>query len=85
MRIFVDVPEYYATRGVVLDWDPGYEVSMHVRGNEVTLQANQAGLRSLARHFLTLALDDVPVHAHVHLDSSNSLEDGSGQLIIERT
>ena len=50
----------------------------------VTLRCNQAGLQTLARHLLTLAQAGIPLGSHLHLDSSNGLEDGSAEIIIER-
>lgn len=85
MRMIVEVPGYTSASGVQLDWDHGFELSVRVVRNEVILTGNSAGLRSFARHLLTLAQDGVPAGAHVHFDDSNSLEDGSSALIVERT
>ena len=46
--------------------------------------ANKEGLTSLANHLLNLAQDNVPRGYHLHFDESNSLKDGSSELIIEK-
>lgn len=38
----------------------------------------------MASHLLNLAQADVPLGTHIHLDSLNSLEDGSDEIIIEK-
>lgn len=48
----------------------------------MTISANREGMISLANIMLDLA-EGLP-GAHLHLDESNSLEDGSCELIIER-
>ncbi len=50
-----------------------------------TLSANKAGLTSLAIQLLTLAQDNVPAGCHIHYDKFNSLEDGSIELVIQKT
>jgi len=84
MRVFIDVPAYTSPGGLRLEWDQGFEVRAHMVGDDLILSANVAGLRSLARHFLALAQEVVPSGTHVHLDDSNSLEDGSTSLVLER-
>ena len=84
MEISVDVPGYDPARGINLQWDEGFEIRVNVNANEVVIAANAAGLRSLARHLLTMQQAEVPTHAHVHLDASNALEDGSAELILEK-
>ena len=39
---------------------------------------------SLARHLLVLAQEEAPSGSHIHLDSFNSLEDGSVELILDK-
>ena len=67
-----------------LHWQDGFEISASTdaRG-AIVLSANREGLVSLARILLALA-EETP-GSHVHLDASNSLEEGSAELIIERT
>ena len=52
----------------------------HTRRWMHNFDANESGLRSLAKHLLCLADTEVPVHYHIHLDESNSLEDGSFRI-----
>jgi hypothetical protein len=47
--------------------------------------ANGAGLISLAQYLLTLAEKPVPTGAHIHMDASRELEDGSLDLVLERS
>ena len=84
MKIEVEVNPYSPLEGIHLKWERGYEITVMKEEDEVIIQANKAGLISLANHLLTLAQDDVPVHEHVHLDEDNSLEDGSLPIIIEK-
>ncbi|MEJ8644532.1 hypothetical protein WKI68_30945 [Streptomyces sp. MS1.HAVA.3] len=48
------------------------------------IEANAAGLRTLAGHLLVLAAEGVPDGSHLHLEDSNGLEDGSLSLVLER-
>ncbi|MBR7040595.1 MAG: hypothetical protein IKI24_02005 [Clostridia bacterium] len=65
------------------NWIDGYTLRVSVNENEVTVSANREGLLSLANHLITLA--GSPSKDHFHLDESNSLEDGSAELIVEKT
>ncbi|MEU3821691.1 hypothetical protein AB0E74_19040 [Streptomyces sp. NPDC030392] len=53
-------------------------------GGEVVIEANAAGLRTLAGHLLVLAGEGVTDGAHLHLDDGNGLEEGSVGLVLER-
>ena len=83
MKIQIDVPDF---DGVLhLDWEPGFSISAKFGiGNSVILSANQAGLISLARHLLLLAQPSVTKGYHYHFDDTNSLEEGSIELIIDK-
>lgn len=81
--VALEVPAYAPT-GLRTVWDDGHEISAHVTGTGLHLRANPAGLISLARHLLVLAQEGVFSGAHLHLDSSNGLEEGSGEIILER-
>ncbi|WP_339133089.1 hypothetical protein WJM95_29185 [Streptomyces sp. f51] len=48
------------------------------------IEANAAGLRTLAGHLLTLAQDGTPDGTHLHLEEHNGLEEGSASLVLER-
>lgn len=49
------------------------------------ISANNEGLLSLARHLLTLVQNEVPIGTHIHLDEYNLLEEGSIDLIVEKS
>ncbi|GAA1101537.1 Imm32 family immunity protein [Kitasatospora arboriphila] len=68
----------------VFSWDDSARINVRNLGAEVVIEANAAGLRTLARHLLTLAEDGTPDGSHLHLEDSNGLEDGSVSLILER-
>ena len=85
MKIEFDVPEYDPKRGLKLQWDEDFLISVETHGPQVHIRANPAGLRSLARHLLCLAQDGIPQGRHFHLDDLNSLEEGSAELIVERS
>ncbi len=66
-----------------IEWTEGSEIRVKIRdNNEVTVSANREGLLSLARQLLTLA--DGEPGDHIHYDESNSLEEGSSEMIIEK-
>lgn len=50
----------------------------------IVIEANAAGLRTLAGHLLTLAQDGTPDGTHLHLEEHNGLEEGSASLVLER-
>ena len=65
-------------------WQDGFAISAAADASgAVVISANREGLVSLARILLALA-EETP-GSHVHLDAFNSLEEGSAELIIERT
>ena len=68
---------------MLIRWEDGFEMRVDVSGEAVTISANREGLASLANILTDLAKEKAG--AHVHLDEHNSLEDGSVELIIERT
>ncbi|WP_329623715.1 hypothetical protein OG357_27630 [Streptomyces sp. NBC_01255] len=71
--------------GLVFTWDADARIEVRGLGGEVVIEANAAGLRTLAGHLLVLAGDGVPDGAHLHLEDSNGLEDGSVGLVLERS
>ncbi|MFB7862229.1 hypothetical protein [Streptomyces sp. NPDC056069] len=71
--------------GLVFTWDAAARIEVRGLGGEVVIEANAAGLRTLAGHLLVLAGDGVPDGAHLHLEDSNGLEDGSISLVLERS
>ena len=66
-----------------IEWRDGTEIRVQIDNGAAVISANKAGLLSLAEQLLTLA-EGTPGD-HIHYDEYNSLEDGSSELIIERT
>lgn len=65
-------------------WEEGARIEVRNLGGEIVIEANAAGLKTLAGHLLTLAQDGTPDGAHLHLEESNGLEAGSVSLVLER-
>ena len=65
-----------------IEWISGFEIKAVVNNDEIVISANREGMLSLAKQFALLA-DGIPGD-HIHYDESNSLEEGSAKLIIER-
>ncbi len=78
------LPKYSSSDGLRLDWVNGFEIKSNVSEDGMVIKANKEGLLSLANHLANLAQSDVPIGTHIHLDSLNSLEDGSDNIIIEK-
>lgn len=66
-------------------WDADARIEVRNLGSEIVIEANAAGLRTLARHLLVLAGEGVPDGTHLHLDDGNGLEEGSAGLVLERS
>ncbi|MBQ3287203.1 MAG: hypothetical protein IJH45_04545 [Firmicutes bacterium] len=66
-----------------LRWEDGFKIKVGTYKNEATISANREGLLSLANQLSALA-EEAP-GSHIHLDQYNSLENGSAELIIEKT
>lgn len=66
-----------------IKWEDGFEIRVKSDGKKIIISANRAGLISLAKIINTLS-EELP-GSHIHLDENNSLEDGSAELIIEKT
>ena len=78
------LPKYSSSGGLRLDWVNGFEIKSNVSEEGIIIKSNKEGLLSLANHLANLAQSDVPLGTHIHLDSLNSLEDGSDNIIIEK-
>ncbi|MER6998714.1 hypothetical protein [Streptomyces sp. NPDC000410] len=78
----VDVVADEVTR--VFTWQDDARIEVRNLGSEIVIEANAAGLRTLAGHLLTLAKDGTPDGAHLHLEGNNGLEEGSASLVLER-
>lgn len=85
MKINIDIPDYNPERGLVYKWENGFEIKSVTNNEVIIITANKAGLISLANHLLNLEQDNVPAGNHLHLDEYNSLEEGSNELIIEKS
>ena len=66
-----------------IEWENGFVLRATDRNGEIVLSGNPAGLRSLAG--ILMALAEESAGSHVHLDVYNALEEGSRELILERT
>ncbi len=76
------VPKYNPKEGISLNWDDEAEIEVRIEDKEVLLFANKEGLISLANLLLNLSQIEIPSGRHIHLDSYDSLEEGSNGLII---
>ena len=65
-----------------IKWEDGFTVTVRAKEGAALVSANREGLRSLASILLALA-EEAP-GTHLHLDAYNSLEEGSGELILEK-
>ena len=68
---------------MIIEWIDGCEIRTAVENNEILISANREGLLSLARQLIALAEGEPG--DHIHYDEYNSLEEGSAELIIEKT
>ena len=84
MEVKVEVPEYSPDRGLICKWEYGFEIETKIENGVVVIIANEAGLRSLANHFLNLAQVEIPSGHHLHLNEYGGLEEGSTELIIQK-
>ncbi|WP_328936120.1 MULTISPECIES: hypothetical protein [unclassified Streptomyces] len=68
----------------VFTWEDDARIAVRNLGREIVIEANSAGLKTLAAHLLVLAQDGTPDGAHLHLEEDNGLEEGSAALVLER-
>ncbi|MFD5570379.1 Imm32 family immunity protein [Streptomyces cadmiisoli] len=68
----------------VFTWEEGARIEVRNLGGGIVIEANAAGLKTLAGHLLTLAQVGTPDGAHLHLEENNGLEEGSVCLVLER-
>ena len=64
-------------------WVDGFTIRTEARDGGIVIAANREGLLSLASILTDLA--ETCPGDHVHLDEHNALEDGSAELIVEKT
>lgn len=85
MIMEINVPDYTG-KGFKFEWEYDHAIltRIYCDHNIISIQANAAGLVSLARILLTLAQSTIPDDYHIHLDEFNSLEEGSCELILAK-
>ena len=66
-----------------LHWEEESQIRVSTDNNQTLVSANKMGLLSLALNLIALAKEEPG--SHFHLDVYNCLEEGSGELIIEKT
>ncbi len=66
-----------------LRWTDGAVIKVTSEDGTAVISANREGLISLGNHLLTLSREKPGTH--IHYDEHNSLEDGSSELVIEKT
>ena len=66
-----------------LKWEDDFTIEVKILDGAAIISGNRAGLISLANHLRLLA-DEIP-GSHIHLDQYNALEDGSAELILEKS
>ena len=66
-----------------LEWKDGFELKVKIENGVTIISANREGMLSLAAQLSALA--NAENGEHIHYDVYNSLENGSTELIIERT
>ena len=64
-------------------WIEGYEIRVTVDNGTAVISANREGLLSLAGQLAAMAAE--APGTHIHYDGHNSLEEGSVELIIEKS
>ena len=85
MQVMIDVPGYTEDGWLQMEWEEGSLIKTRLQnGKSLVIEANSAGLISLARLFLTLTNDEASKGEHWHLDDTNSLEEGSVELVVVR-
>ena len=65
-----------------IEWVDGFEIRVKADHNTVIISANKEGMLSLAKQLTALA--EAAPGQHIHYDDSNSLEDGSTEMILVR-
>ena len=66
-----------------LKWENDPIIKVKIENGYTLISANRDGLLSLAEQLSDLAKQEKGTH--IHYDEYNSLEDGSDELIIEKT
>ncbi|MGQ7856428.1 Imm32 family immunity protein [Pedobacter sp. WC2501] len=84
IEVKLEVPKYNDEVGLQSSWVNGFILKTDIIENQIQIQANKAGLISLAKQLLSLAQDETPIGCHYHLDDYDSLEADSIELIISK-
>ena len=82
IELKLNIPEYDDC--IELVWEKDFKIKTRYESDTIIIEANKAGLVSLARHLLVLAQEEAPSGSHIHLDEFNSLEDSSVELILDK-
>ena len=82
IELKINIPEYDDC--IELVWEKDFKIKTRYEYDTIIIEANKAGLVSLARHLLVLAQEEAPSGSHIHLDEFNSLEDSSVELILDK-
>ncbi|AJE42518.1 Imm32 family immunity protein [Streptomyces nodosus] len=68
----------------VFTWEEDARIEVRNLGREIVVEANAAGLKTLAGPSPRARQDGTPDGAHLHLEEHNGLEEGSVSLVLER-
>jgi hypothetical protein len=88
MKIEIDIPNQHEDLRSI--WETNFKIETSLSKSNafekthIIIEANSAGLISLARYLLYLAQPYKIIGSHYHFDDDNSLEKGSVELIIEK-
>ena len=85
MDITFTIPDYDVNKGFESQWEYGFEIKIEQKESYIQLTANKEGLISLAKQLLNLAQEDIPKGYHLHYDEYNSLENGSLDMVIQKS
>ena len=66
-----------------IKWHDGFTIKVNINDETAVISANREGLLSLSAQLACLAYGEAG--SHIHYDEYNSLENGSAELIIEKT
>lgn len=83
-KVTLSIPTYCGL-GIRTEWVDGHEIFVNIQDKTAVIKANREGLITIAQHLLTLSQVDIPQGHHIHYDDYSGLEEGSYELIIERT
>ena len=91
MNITVAIKEYSTETGMSVAWELGAKLTFETDGDYTIIRANQAGMLTMARYFLTIAQSSVPAGAHFNVmgvldqpENGQFFVQDSHELIIEK-